>query len=206
MAREDISENTIRRLTKYLAFARSLGELEWTHVSSADIARGLELDALVVRKDLSIAGVSGRRNYGYPIKSMVERIKEVIGWSSPRRVAFIGEAGVIDSLISAFPFDKYNLLPVAVVEIGACTIPESVGGVPAMTFGHFLELQKADPVRLVVFAVPISRAQTTANRLVESGVTAFWNFTEDTITVPEGVHVVDSSMVGDLAMLSFLTK
>ena len=56
---------------------------------------------------------------------------------------------------------------------------------------------------IAVLAVPSSYAQDTADRLVEGGVRAIWNFAPVDLTIPEGVSVNNVHLSDSLHILSY---
>ena len=201
---EELPEVILRRLPKYRELAAGLEAEGWHHLTSQDIARATEIDALTVRKDLSIINVTGRRNYGYEVGELVRGIDRLLGWDKPHRIALVGEAKMMQTLLAVFPLARYNIQPECVVEGNTYEGPDRVGDIPIYRVDDFLARQKAgEPVKTVLFWVLIGRAQRAADKLVESGVKVFWNFSQNSVYVPEGVSVVEASLIGDLAVLSY---
>lgn len=52
-----------------------------------------------------------------------------------------------------------------------------------------------------ILAVPPEHAQTMADRLIEAGVKAIWNFTPFRICAPEGVVISNTSIYAHLAVM-----
>lgn len=81
---EQIPDNVLRRLPKYLAVAQVLEGMGWDFVTSADLARACEVKEMLVRKDLAWTGVVGRPRFGYPIHGLIGAILDVVGWNRQR--------------------------------------------------------------------------------------------------------------------------
>ena len=98
-----ISDNTIRRLPRYL---RCLDELERqgnTRVSSAMIGNHLNNTPSQVRQDLSQFGSYGMQGYGYNIESLRASIHAILGIAitnlPPRAMMGIDSCGMLLSAI-----------------------------------------------------------------------------------------------------------
>lgn len=197
----DIPEITLRRYSKYLAFAEALAKEEWDFVTSADIARACDVKEMLIRKDMAYTGVTGRPHFGYPIPGLIEALKEVLGWDRPRKLVLVGAGKVAETLITVFPFANYNVTPSLVVSLEAEAVGTEVAGVPVVSLEELRQRQQQDPVTLAVLAVEGSKVQIVADDLVAHGVKAIWNFTSVSLTVPEGITVVDAGIAADLAVL-----
>lgn len=56
-------------------------------------------------------------------------------------------------------------------------------------------------VGIGILTVPVEHAQATADRLIEAGVKAIWNFTPYRICVPDGVVISNTSIYAHLAVM-----
>lgn len=198
----EIPEATLRRYPKYLAFARALAEQEWDYVTSADIARACDVTEMLIRKDMTFTGVTGRPHLGYPILGLIAALTEAIGWDRPRRLVIAGAGKVSETLADVFPFARYNVTPTLVVSEDPAFLGKEIHGMPVVSPEEFRRRQQEDPVSLAVLTTGGSRAQHVSDDLVEHGVKAIWNFTDTSLTVPSDVVVVDAAISSDLAVLS----
>lgn len=206
----DMPEITLRRFPKYLEVARALSETGWDYVTSSDISRACDVPEVLVRKDLSWTGVTGRPHSGYPIDGLIGAINDVLGWNRRRKMVLVSDRRLAETLLVSFPFDRYGVEASVVLdtdirpEPSADAGPEpsaAIAGVPVVGEAEFLARQQQEPVRLALLAVPVRMVQQMADRLVAAGVMALWNFAPVSITAPEGVHVVDADIASGLAVL-----
>ena len=56
-------------------------------------------------------------------------------------------------------------------------------------------------VGIGILTVPVEYAQDAADRLIEAGVRAIWNFTPYRICAPEGVVISNTSIYAHLAVM-----
>ena len=98
-----ISDNTIRRLPRYL---RCLDELERqgnTRVSSAMIGNHLNNTPSQVRQDLSQFGSYGMQGYGYNIESLRASIHAILGTDATHTVIIAGIGSLGHALLEHLP-------------------------------------------------------------------------------------------------------
>lgn len=198
---EQIPDNVLRRLPKYLAVSQVLEGMGWDFVTSADLARACEVKEMLVRKDLAWTGVVGRPRFGYPIHGLIGAILDVVGWNRQRTIAFVGKADIATALTKSFPFSRYGLQLTCVVDDASAG--SSAAGVPALSLSDFLAQQATEPVAIALIAIPPEQAQSVADRLVSAGVKGIWNFAATTIAVPDDVRVVDADLASSLAILCY---
>ena len=198
---EQIPDNVLRRLPKYLAVSQVLEGMGWDFVTSADLARACEVKEMLVRKDLAWTGVVGRPRFGYPIHGLIGAILDVVGWNRQRAIAFVGQADIAAALTKAFPFARHGLQLTCVVDDESAG--SSAAGVPVLSFADFLAQQATTPVTMALIAIPAEQAQSVADRLIAAGVKGIWNFAATTIAVPDDVRVVDADLASSLAILCY---
>ena len=198
---EQIPDNVLRRLPKYLAVSQVLEGMGWDFVTSADLARACEVKEMLVRKDLAWTGVVGRPRFGYPIHGLIGAVLDVVGWNRTRTVAFVGASDIGESLSKSFPFAHHGLELVCIVDDASAGT--TAAGVGVMSFADFVARQATDPVGIAIISIPAEQAQSVADRLVAAGVKGLWNFSPTTLAVPEDVSVVDADLSSGLAILCY---
>ena len=69
-------------------------------VSSTELAEYMNIELIVVRKDIALTGISGQRRVGYDINELIRYIKKYLGWEETIRATLIG-AGALGSAAAA---------------------------------------------------------------------------------------------------------
>lgn len=76
----DIPEAVVRRLPRYFRYLRELiNSSDVLRVSSADLAKGLDISPSQVRQDLGCIGQTGQQGYGYGVIQLYNKISETLG-------------------------------------------------------------------------------------------------------------------------------
>ena len=86
---------SIRRLPSYLYIVKAAFAQGEEYISGTVIADELKLEAIQVRKDLSLTGIIGKPKRGYAIKELITSIESFLGWNIEKYAALIG-AGCLD--------------------------------------------------------------------------------------------------------------
>ena len=69
---------TIRRMPTYLHKLLKMRLEGKTSVSSTELAEYMNIELIVVRKDIALTGISGRRRVGYDINELITYIKNSV--------------------------------------------------------------------------------------------------------------------------------
>ena len=73
MARVKVQNSpAIRRMPVYLHKLAQMRLDECTHVSTTQLAEYMDIEPIVVRKDIALTGISGVRRVGYEVNELIE--------------------------------------------------------------------------------------------------------------------------------------
>jgi redox-sensing transcriptional repressor len=202
MAKQKISAiPSIRRLPSYLHIIRQSKEEGNEYISGTVIAQELNLEPIQVRKDLAITGIVGKPKKGYPVVALMAAIEHFLGWDEIQQAVLVG-AGNLGTALSGYPEFQYHGLNIcAAFDQDPLKIGKSIHGVPVLSL-ETLPLQiKNLGATIAILTVPSIYAQEVANKLVDAGITAIWNFTNVKLKVPDTVLVQKEDLTSGYAML-----
>lgn len=195
---------SIRRLPSYLYIVKAALAHGDEYISGTVIADELQLEAIQVRKDLSLTGVMGKPKRGYAIRELITSIESFLGWNIEKYAALIGAGCLGSALIGYVGFKEHGLKIKLAFDSDASKVGMSVHGVKVYSIGDANKLIKQEKVSIAILAVPSEYAQSLTELLVEAGIKAIWNFTNVKITVPDSVDVWREDLSSGYAMLSYM--
>ncbi len=197
----------IRRLVAYYHFLRVWQvQNPGKPVSSARLAEPISVDDTQVRKDLAAIGVKGSPRIGFDADAVVEGIRATFGFDEGCPAVIIGSGRVGGAIASYKGFSHYGLTVVAMFDKNPEVIGTQVGPCNVQDVACLEEVIAQTKARLAIITTPSTEAQNTAQRLVEAGVSAIWNFAPVQLSVPRHVVVLDQHLSGGLAELSYYLK
>jgi redox-sensing transcriptional repressor len=192
---------SVRRLPGYLNIVRAFQEEGGQYISSAAIAKELDMDAIQVRKDLSITGVLGKPQKGYPVDSLLAGIERFLGWDTLREAVLVGVGNLGSALLGYREFNLHGLAITAAFDTDHRKIGAAIQGVKIMN-SRTMDVQIPGlGVKIAILAVPLDQAQETADVLVRAGIEGIWNFTGAKLAVPGHVAVQQEDLSSGFAML-----
>ncbi|MGC8839200.1 MAG: redox-sensing transcriptional repressor Rex [Anaerolineae bacterium] len=169
-------------------------------VSSEDLGQEADVPAAQARKDLSYLGEFGRPGVGYNAESLADHLGEFLGLTRDRTAIIVG-AGRLGMALAAYTgFARYGLHIEALFDIDPGKFKQRVGSKPILPMSSLGEWFQKHRVDLSIIAVPAFAAQAVADRLVEAGARAIWNFTPREIQVPPHVYVQNEDLGTRLAI------
>lgn len=193
---------TIRRYPLYLvAIDEKIAQGE-DSISSAVLASELNLDPVMVRKDLAMTGIVGRPRVGYPARQLVDGIKKIIGWNDVTNALLVGAGSLGSALLGYHGFQRQRMSIVAAFD----NVPELIGterhNVKIYSLDEMAKIVPELNIKIGILTVPNSAAQECADVMVASGIRGIWNFTAVHLSLPENVKCQRVCLAQSLAVLS----
>lgn len=199
--RDLIPEPTLRRLPWYLAYVSLLRERGVEHVSSTGIARGINVDASQIAKDLSFLDIKGKTRIGYEVALLEHKLEEFLGFRKRHRAAIIGVGSLGRALMQDSGLTNYGLEVVAGFDVDPAKIGSEHEGIPVYDVASLGEKARELGMEIGIVTVPVEYAQDAADSIVEAGLKAIWNFTPYRIQVPEDIVIANTSIYAHLAVM-----
>lgn len=192
---------SLRRLPGYLNFFKSLKASGVINVSSSRIANVFKMDSTLVTKDLSYTGVKGRTKVGYKVDELIESIIRFLDFNTCEEAYLFGVGNLGRALINYEALDQYGLKILAGFDVDPKVINTSIKGVNIYHIDEFRDLSQKHKGRIAIITTPEGSAQEIADLAVAWGIRAIWNFSPQSVKVPENVIVENTSVYADLAVL-----
>ena len=195
------SEPTLRRLPWYLAYVSLLRSRNIEYVSSTSISKDINVDASQIAKDLSVLGIKGKTRIGYEVKALESALREFLGFSCSHNAVMIGVGSLGSALIADTGLERFGLNIVAGFDINPDVVGTTIKNVPIFHIDELPSRVAAYRAGIAIVAVPVEVAQQTADRAVDAGVRALWNFTPFRILARPGIVIQNTSIYAYLAVM-----
>lgn len=196
----------IRRMPTYLHKLLKMQAEGRSSVSSTELAEYMHIELIVVRKDISLTGISGQRRVGYDVNELIRYIKNYLGWDELLPAALIGAGSLGTALLGYNDFEHYGFCINHVFDCDPQKIGKEIYGRKVRHIRDMAECFAGDMPEIAVICVSNTAAQSVADQLVALGVKYIWNFANVSLEVPPGVVVQREVIAGGLAMLAVKRK
>lgn len=196
-----LPEPTLRRLPWYLSYVSMLRWNNVEYVSSTQIAKELDVDASQIAKDLSFLNLKGKTRIGYEVRQLERELQDFLGFMQKHDAIIVGAGSLGAALMTDSGLRHYGLNVVAGFDINPSIVGTSVSGVPIYHFDTLASMREKLRAEIGILTVPVESAQSVADKMVNAGIKALWNFTPYRIRVPEGVVITNTSIYAHLAVM-----
>ncbi len=196
-----IPEPTLRRLPGYLSYLKALRANNIEYVASGQIAANFKMDSTLVTKDLSYTGIKGRTKIGYEVEKLMETIIIFLDFNKHEQAFLFGAGNLGKALIKYQGLRSYGLNIIAGFDNDPNVINTLVNDIKIYPNDEFRDLSRKLNVRLGIITTPDAKAQEIADLMVAWGIKAIWNFTPQSIKVPDNIIVENTSVYSDLAVI-----
>lgn len=198
---DQIPEPTLRRLPWYLAFVSVLKAQGIDYVSSTRISRELNVDASQIAKDLSFLHIKGKTRVGYEVDSLCRELEEFLGFKRRHNAVVLGVGSLGSALMADTGLANYGLHIVGGFDINPAIIGTSVNSIPVYSVDDLDPECRRLKAEVGIVTLPIDHAQEGADRLIDAGIKALWNFTPFRIRAPRGIVITNTSIYSHLAII-----
>ncbi len=197
----EISLSTIRRLPIYLHYLKAL-DVSQQNISATQIAGALALGEVQVRKDLASISCGGKPKVGYDVKTLISELESYLGANDENSAVIVGVGRLGQALLEYDGFAQFGLELVAGFDVRDELFGKNIGGKLIFDAKQISSYVKNNGITIAIITVPAIYAQSTADKLIESGIKAIWNFSPTHIVVPDSVVVKNENLAASLAVLS----
>ena len=172
------------------------------YISSAQIAKDLNIDPVLTRKDLSITGVNGVPRKGFVAVDLRDAIESCLGWQTANEAVLCGVGSLGQALLGYSGFSEHNLSIVLAFDTNPALVGKKKHGVFVHNIAFLAKHVQRLKVKIGILTVPAEVAQQCADELIAAGVIGIWNFTPTKLIVPDNVTVQRVDLAASLALLS----
>lgn len=195
----NISNAVIKRLPRYYRYLDELREQGVERISSGDLSRMMNVTASQIRQDLNHFGGFGQQGYGYNVNYLFEEIGNILGLKEQHKMIVVGAGNLGQAIANYANFDKRGFKIIALFDKNPELVGKKTRNGEIRPIEEVYDFVIREKVEIVALTLPKTAATEIAKKLMECGVTAFWNFAHTDLKVSgdvivENVHLSESLM------------
>ena len=198
-----VPKSTLSRLPLYYSHIRKMQQQGEKYVSAASVAQSLNLNPVLVRKDLSgVSSMEGKPHAGFEIDTLIKDLSEYLGYNKVDEAILVGMGSLGRLILTNKEFSSMGLN----ITIGFDKDPDLHG--LQIDDKFILPMEKMESfvkrtgVKIGIITVPADQAQAVCDQMVNCGILAIWNFAFTLLNVPQGILVKNENLPSSLAVLS----
>ena len=203
MERKEISNAVIKRLPRYHRYLGELMESGVERISSNELSVRMKVTASQIRQDLNNFGGFGQQGYGYNVQYLYEEIGKILGLDRQHNIIVVGAGNMGQALANYVKFEKRGFVITGLFDVNPALAGLSVRGIEIHMMDELPEFLKTQRVDIAVLTLPKEKAEQAAEKLVELGIHAIWNFAHLDLELPDDVVVENVHLSDSLMQLSY---
>jgi len=203
---EKISKAIIRRLPRYYRYLEELNNRGVERISSQELADMMNVTASQIRQDLNHFGGFGQQGYGYKVAYLYEEIGKILGLDRVTKLLLIGAGHLGQALAQYTNYRKRGFYIESIFDKNPELIGSKVCGIEVQNIDHLEDYIQKNQVDIAIITIPKESAVLVAERLVNCGIKAIWNFAHTDLHVPQDVAVENVHLSESLMNLSYKLK
>ncbi len=198
--RSNVSILVVRRLPRYHRFLGDLMRLGVTRISSKELSHYMGFTASQIRQDLNCFGEFGQQGYGYNVEQLRDAIGEILSLNKQLPAIVVGAGNIGRAIALNFDFTQLGFKLIGIFDIDPAIIGMKIRDIQISSISEVDDFCKKNHPKIAVLTVSRSAASNLATKLIDLGITGFWNFShfdfshENPNVVVENVHLGDSLM------------
>jgi len=203
MEEKAISKAVITRLPRYYRYLGELLETGVERISSNELSARMKVTASQIRQDLNNFGGFGQQGYGYNVKYLYTEIGKILGIDRQHNLIIIGSGNLGQAIANYANFEKRGFLIKGMFDINPRLIGLVVRGIEIRSVDDLEQFIADNDVEMAALTIPKPKAPEIADRLVNAGIKAIWNFAHVDLNVPENVVVENVHLSESLMRLCY---
>ena len=201
MERKEISKAVISRLPRYYRYLGELIEEGVERISSNELSARMKVTASQIRQDLNNFGGFGQQGYGYNVKYLYSEIAKILGIDRQHNVIIIGAGNLGQAIANYTNFERRGFVIRGMFDINPKLIGLVIRGIEIRSVDDLETFIRENEI--AALTIPKTKAPEIADRLVNAGIRAIWNFAHTDLVVPEDVVVENVHLSESLMRLSY---
>lgn len=199
----NISNAVINRLPRYFRYLGDLKEAGVERISSKELSKKMNVTASQIRQDFNNFGGFGQQGYGYNIELLYKEIGKILGLDKNFNIIIIGAGNLGQAIANYRDFEKRGFALKGIFDINPKFEGISIRGIPIKSVDELGDAIKDNDVQIAALTIPKEHAPTMAQRLVDYGIKAIWNFAPVDLNLPEDIIVENVHLAESLMQLSY---
>lgn len=203
MEEKEISQAVIGRLPRYFRYLGELRDEGVERISSQELSELMKVTASQIRQDFNNFGGFGQQGYGYNVEFLYKEIGKILGLDQTHHFIIIGAGNLGQALGNYLNFERRGFIFSGMFDRNPALVGKEVRGIKVQPMESMERFVRENDIDIAVLTIPKTSAVEVAERLVQNGIKAIWNFAHVDLNVPEGIQVENVHLSDSLMKLSY---
>ena len=198
-----VPEVVIKRLPRYYRYLDELDKEGKTRISSTALSDKMGVTASQIRQDFNNFGGFGQQGYGYNVQYLLGEMKKLLGITKGYKVIIVGAGNLGHAIANYAGLKKRGFKLIGIFDNDKEKIGSKVGDIVISDAKDVLDFIKENKVDIAILTLPKEATEEVADKLADSGIKGFWNFSYTELKSRNSVFVENVHLTDSLMTLSF---
>jgi len=198
-----VPEVVIKRLPRYYRYLDELDKEGKTRISSTALSDKMGVTASQIRQDFNYFGGFGQQGYGYNVQYLLGEMKKLLGINKSYKVIIVGAGNLGHAIANYAGLKKRGFKLIGIFDNDKAKIGQKVGELTISDVSEVLGFIKEKKVDIVILTLPKEATEEVADKLADSGIKGFWNFSYTELKSRNSLFVENVHLTDSLMTLSF---
>ena len=203
MENKPISKAVVKRLPRYYRYLGELMQEGVERISSNELSERMQVTASQIRQDLNNFGGFGQQGYGYNVSYLHGEIGKILGLDRQHNLIVIGAGNLGQAIANYANFERSGFFVKGMFDINPRLIGMTIRGIEVYSIEDLEEYIQKNQIEIAALTLPKLKAEAMAERLVQYGIKAIWNFAHTDLSVSNKVVVENVHLSESLMRLSY---
>lgn len=200
---DQISPAVINRMPRYYRYLDELLKSNVERISSKSLSERMHVTASQIRQDLNNFGGFGQQGYGYNVEYLHNEIGNILGINKKHNVIIIGIGHIGQAIANYENFKTLGFNTIGFFDVDDKIIGKEVLGVKVKDVKELDKFSKENKIDIAALTLPKYKAKEMAEKILNLGIKAIWNFALVDLEVPDDVIVENVHLSESLLRLSY---
>ena len=200
---KEISRAVIKRLPRYYRYLGELMDSGVERISSGELSKRMHVTASQIRQDLNNFGGFGQQGYGYNVQYLYEEIGKILRLDKRHNMIIIGAGNLGQAIANYENFEARGFITKAMFDKNPELSGMKVRGIEVHGMDELEDYIASNDIHIAALAIPKTGAIVVAQRLVNCGIKAIWNFAHTDLNLPRDIMVENVHLSESLMRLSY---
>lgn len=198
-----VPEVVIKRLPRYYRYLDELDKEGKTRISSTALSDKMGVTASQIRQDFNYFGGFGQQGYGYNVQYLLGEMKKLLGINKSYKVIIVGAGNLGHAIANYAGLKKRGFKLIGIFDNDKAKIGQKVGNMVISDVADAIAFIKENKVDIVILTLPKEATEEVADKLADSGIKGFWNFSYTELKSRNSLFVENVHLTDSLMTLSF---
>ncbi len=200
---KEISQAVIGRLPRYFRYLGELKDEGVERISSKELSDLMRVTASQIRQDLNQFGGFGQQGYGYNVEYLYKEIGKILGLDKTHHLIIVGAGNLGQALANYMNFQRRGFLFEGIFDKNPALYGKKIRDIEVQPMENMEQFIKENNIDIAVITIPKTGAVKVAEKLVNCGIKAIWNFAHCDLNVPPDIQVENVHLSESLMKLSY---